>query len=129
MWLGEMKMMDKPFAKFPVYQQALIAAKKVNLMCKRINSREFCFLKDQLRRAASSIVLNIAEGSGKWTKKDKINFYRIARASAHECSGALDLIIVYQLANEDNIKLYKREFERIAGDLQAMIFSIERRKI
>ena len=38
----------------------------------------------QLIRAVDSISANIAEGFGRYNKKDKISFYRIARASAYE---------------------------------------------
>ena len=39
-------------------------------------------LVDQLRRAATSIVLNIAEGAGEFSPKDKARFYRMAKRSA-----------------------------------------------
>ncbi|MFC1571865.1 four helix bundle protein [Candidatus Margulisiibacteriota bacterium] len=119
--------MDKPYSNFPVYKKALAAAKEVNLLCKCVEGRDFYFLKDQLRRAASSIVLNIAEGSGKWTKRDKVNFYRIARASAFECVGALDLISIYQLVEQQNKEKLKNELVKIAGEIQALIFGVEKR--
>jgi four helix bundle protein len=43
-------------------------------------------LADQLRRASTSIVLNIAEGAGEYSPKDKAKFYRFAKRSAAECS-------------------------------------------
>lgn len=48
--------------------------------------------KDQLERAAFSIMLNIAEGSGRFTKPDKKNFYIIARGSAFECVAIFDYL-------------------------------------
>jgi four helix bundle protein len=36
-------------------------------------------------RASDSISANIAEGFGKFGKREKIYFYRVARASAFEC--------------------------------------------
>ena len=49
-------------------------------------------LKDQLRRAAISIVLNIAEGSSRFSQADRKNFFVIARRSSFECNAVLDLI-------------------------------------
>ncbi len=48
-------------------------------------------LKDQLHRAASSIVLNLAEGSGRSTMADQKRFYHIAFGSLRECQAILDL--------------------------------------
>ena len=50
-------------------------------------------LRDQLDRASVSIVLNIAEGAGRRAPADKAHFFAIARGSATECSGALQLIL------------------------------------
>ena len=47
-------------------------------------------LENQLRRAAASVVLNIAEGSGRWGR-DRIQHYRIAAGSAAEVKAALGL--------------------------------------
>jgi four helix bundle protein len=48
-------------------------------------------LRDQLRRAASSIVLNLAEGRGKQTPKDQRRFFSIAMGSVRECQEILIL--------------------------------------
>jgi four helix bundle protein len=48
-------------------------------------------LRDQLRRAASSIVLNLAEGRGKLTPKDQRRFFSIAMGSVRECQAILIL--------------------------------------
>jgi four helix bundle protein len=50
-------------------------------------------LRDQLDRASVSIVLNIAEGAGRATGPDKAHFFAIARGSATECAGVLDLML------------------------------------
>jgi four helix bundle protein len=49
-------------------------------------------LRDQLDRASSSIVLNIAEGVGRESRADQARFFHIARGSALECVGVLDVL-------------------------------------
>ena len=56
-------------------------------------------LASQLRRAAASVVLNIAEGSGRWGK-DRIQHYRIAAGSAAEVKAALGLARAWGFVDE-----------------------------
>ena len=49
------------------------------------------YLIDQLQRAGSSVLLNIAEGAGEFSANEKLRFYRIARRSATECAAILDI--------------------------------------
>jgi four helix bundle protein len=50
-------------------------------------------VKDQLDRASTSIPLNIAEGNGKYSLKDRCRFFDIAHGSALECAAGLDLAV------------------------------------
>ncbi len=68
-----------------VYQQAVQFYKN----CKALNCE--CHLKTQLLRAASSAVLNTAEGYGKFSPADKLRFWRLAFGSIRECQSILDL--------------------------------------
>ena len=47
----------------------------------------------QLLRASSSVALNIAEGCGEYSPKEKARFFRIARRSSWEAVAALDLLV------------------------------------
>jgi four helix bundle protein len=58
-------------------------------------------LRDQLDRASVSIVLNVAEGSGRFAPADKAHFYLIARGSAMECLAALSLLSARSLVSPD----------------------------
>ena len=49
------------------------------------------YLRDQLVRATSSVVLNLGEGSAKPTAKDQARFYYVALGSLREAQAALDL--------------------------------------
>lgn len=58
------------------------------------------YLSDQLRRAALSIPLNIAEGAGEYAIEEKARFYRMAKRSATECAGILDVCERLKLIDE-----------------------------
>jgi four helix bundle protein len=57
--------------------------------------------KDQLRRASFSIMLNIAEGTSRFSKPDKRNFYVIARGSTFECVAIFDFLKEERLLTEE----------------------------
>ena len=67
------------FENLDVYKRALAFSKKILTLTKEIkNQYSWC---DQLNRAATSITLNLAEGSGRWHSKDRKNFFIIARGN------------------------------------------------
>lgn len=49
-------------------------------------------ITSQMRRAALSIVLNVAEGTGRWTSRDQGSFIITARASAQELDAVLYVV-------------------------------------
>jgi four helix bundle protein len=55
-------------------------------------------LRDQLERASLSVVLNLAEGAGRRSIREKRRFYTIARGSATECAAAVDVLRLRRLA-------------------------------
>jgi four helix bundle protein len=48
-------------------------------------------LKEQLLRASSSVALNLSEGTGKLSKKDRCRFFQIALGSVRECQAIKSL--------------------------------------
>ena len=76
--------------KLAVYQAAVDWVATADLISERL-PRGRGYLSDQLRRAATSVVLNIAEGAGEYARDEKARFYRIARRSATECAAILDV--------------------------------------
>lgn len=60
-------------------------------------------LVDQLKRASTSITLNIAEGAGKVSKAEAAHHYAIARGSAMECSAILDVLRILESTKNDKL--------------------------
>jgi len=69
--------------------------------------------KEQLDRASTSIPLNIAEGNGKFSARDRARFFEVARGSALECAACLDVLLVRKLANEEQVVSAKERLARI----------------
>src|SRR5947199_10001670 len=78
------------FEKRLVYQKAMNFCDQV---CQTTQTfpRGYYFLVDQLNRASLSIAANIAEGNGRFTIRDRKNFFGIARGSVQECVPLLEL--------------------------------------
>jgi S23 ribosomal protein. len=77
--------------RLDVYQRALELLDLVDRIVEQMPAGR-AHLKDQLDRAATSIVLNIAEGAGEYSRPDKQRFYRMARRSATESAAILDIV-------------------------------------
>lgn len=76
--------------KLHVYQRAIEFVEWTDKLLNKIHVRNST--KDQLERASESIALNISEGNGKFTPKDRCRYFDIARGSAMECAGCLDVL-------------------------------------
>ena len=82
------------------------------------------YLADQLRRAASSISFNIAEGAGEFAPADKARFYRMARRSTTESAAILDACRVLSLTDEAASTNGRGLLLRVVAMLTAMVVKI-----
>jgi four helix bundle protein len=78
-------------------------------------------VKDQLDRASTSIALNIAEGNGKYTPKDRCRFFDIAHGSALECAAGLDILVAMAKLTPEQIRPGKESLQRIVRMLMGLI--------
>jgi four helix bundle protein len=77
--------------------------------------------KDQLDRASTSVPLNIAEGNGKFSYRDRARFLEIARGSALECAACLDVLVARKLATEEQIIVAKEQLTKIVQMLVGLL--------
>jgi four helix bundle protein len=78
---------------------------------------------DHLDRASTSIPLNIAEGNGKYSSKDRCRFFDIARGSALESSACLDVLVKRKKIDIDDIEKGKVMLIEIVSMLVGLIKS------
>jgi len=79
------------FEDLEVYKKAVDFATAVYETTRDFPSNEMYGLTSQIRRAAVSIAANIAEGSGRYHKKDFAQFLRIAKGSTCECVALMEI--------------------------------------
>jgi four helix bundle protein len=82
--------------KLTVYQEAISFVIWVNEILETLPKNLAVY--SQLDRASTSILLNIAEGNGKYTAPDRCRFFDIARGSALECAACLDVLVAKKRA-------------------------------
>ncbi len=105
--------------KLEVYQESLLFCGWAGELLATISAKAAA--KDQLDRASTSIPLNIAEGNGKFSARDRARFFEIARGSALECAACLDVLVVRRLAEEDQVESGKERLVHIVRMLMGLL--------
>jgi four helix bundle protein len=83
------------------YQEALKFCAWVEPVIERLPAK--LAARDQLDRASTSIVLNIAEGNGKRSNLDRCRYLGIARGSILESAACLDVLVARKKLVEEEI--------------------------
>ena len=105
--------------KLEVYQESIRFCGWAGELLSTISAKAAA--KDQLDRASTSIPLNIAEGNGKFSTRDRARFFEIARGSALECAACLDVLVVRQLASEIQTGSGKEQLVHIVRMLMGLL--------
>lgn len=103
-----------------VYQAAIELVVLIDKIAEQL-PRGRAYLVDQIQRASSSVVLNIAEGAGEFSTNEKNRFYRMAKRSATECAGILDIGRRLNLIEERSIINARGLLLRIVSMLTKMV--------
>ncbi len=83
--------------------------------------------KDQLDRASTSIPLNIAEGNGKFSIRDRCRFLSTAYGSALECAACLDVLVAKKAAALEVVGPGKDMLKNIVSMLVGLMGSLSNR--
>ena len=105
--------------KLDVYREAINFCGWVGEFLASISAKSAA--KDQLDRASTSIPLNIAEGNGKFSARDRARFFEMARGSALECAACLDALVVRKLVKEEPLAAQKERLVRIVEMLVGLL--------
>ena len=111
------------FEKLDVYKKAKLFNSGIREFIKKTSLDSAT--RDQLRRAAFSIVLNLAEGSGRFTHPDRRNFYIIARSSIFECIAILDVLKDESIIEESAFRGFYNQAEELSKILFAMVKNLQ----
>jgi four helix bundle protein len=111
------------FEKLDVYKKAKIFNSGLREFIK--TTKLDSTTRDQLRRASFSIVLNLAEGSGRFSHPDRRNFYVISRSSIFECIAILDVLKDESIIEEGAFRGFYNQAEELSKILFAMIKNLQ----
>ena len=112
------------FQKLDVYRCSIEFAAIATDLCKTI-PRGHAELRDQLRRAAFSVPLNIAEGTGRVSAPDGARHFAIARGSAMECAAALDVVRLLRVGTDEQ----HRQAIELLGRIVSMLSKLSRKPV
>lgn len=80
-----------PFQNFLVYQRAFALNKEIYTWI-QAQTQLPGYLRNQLGRAALSVMLNAAEGSSRSNVRERRHLFTLARGSCFECAALLSLL-------------------------------------
>jgi four helix bundle protein len=117
--------MVNSFKDLTVWKKSIDFVTSIYTLVKLLPKEETYVLSDQIRRAVVSIPSNIAEGSGRNTTKEYIQFLYIALGSASEVE--TQIIIGHKIGYFKDIDNYIENLNEIKKMLNGLISSLKRK--
>ena len=112
------------FEKLVVYEKSQRLTIEILSLLKS-NQIQDSILIDQIKRAALSVTLNVAEGCGRASKADKKRFYIIARSSVFELVALLKILESLKYLSKHSYQHYYAKLEEISK----MLLSLTRKSV
>ncbi len=108
------------FEKLEVYHKTKKLNKEAFQIAESLKPKIDRHFIDQWKRASLSILLNIAEGTGRQTANDKKHFFTMARGSLYECVALLDLLNEFQSIEAEKYQALYEEYEEVSKMLLSL---------
>jgi four helix bundle protein len=112
------------FEKLEIYQ----LVKQTNLdVLKYIFSGKIkdVYLMEQFKRATLSIQLNLAEGTGRFSSKEKKHYFTVSRSSAFECVAILDVLKGLDIMDQKMYDEYYANYEQMSKMLLGLYRNVK----
>jgi four helix bundle protein len=114
------------FEDLEVWQKAVDFSKVIIDLTDKVEAdRKHYRLIEQLESCSSSIALNIAEGKGRYSKKEFVKFLYIARGSLFETVTLLEIFFKNNWINKKQLDDTKSSADEIGKMLSGLINSIK----
>lgn len=118
-------MLQLSHKKLDVYQISLQLVKEIYTVTQNFPPEERFLIVNQVRRAAISVCSNLAEGSARKSKQEKIRFFEISRSSAVEIDTQLEISLLLQYVQHSQTDQLEKYLESVFRMTSKLISNLE----
>mgnify|MGYP006167338001 CR=1 FL=1 len=118
-------MLQLSHKKLDVYQISLKLVKEIYTVTQQFPTEERFLIVNQVRRAAISVCSNLAEGSARKSKQEKIRFFEISRSSAVEIDTQFEISLILQYVQNEQIAQLEQYLESVFRMISKLISNLE----
>ena len=116
------------FEELVVYKSAREFRKEIYKLIKSLPEEEKYNLASQMRRAATSLTNNIAEGHGRYHYQENIQFCRQSRGSLSELIDDINICLDEKYGSPEHLESLKEEAYRVNKQLNGYVAYLKKRK-
>ena len=118
-------MLQLSHKKLDVYQISLKLVKEIYNVTQQFPTEERFLIVNQVRRAAISVCSNLAEGSARKSRQEKIRFFEISRSSAVEIDTQFEISLILQYVQNEQIAQLEQYLESVFRMISKLISNLE----
>jgi four helix bundle protein len=115
----------RPHKNLVAWQESIGLVKDIYALCEKLPENEKFGISSQLKRAATSVPANIAEGAARNTSKEFIYFLSIANGSLSEIDTFLTIIMELSFSKESEIKFIFERMEKVGALINGLLKSLK----